>query len=101
LGRHSIELVVFATTVNRLGRLVYDCYEVKNPTITQFFTEEEIDEAVNRHYVDSQVKGNDLILLPTTLMQENISCLHKNKYHNRISKTLHFWYCPDCKEEVK
>lgn len=28
-------------------------------------------------------------------------CKHKNKYLNVCSKNLKFWYCPDCKEEVK
>jgi hypothetical protein len=27
-------------------------------------------------------------------------CLHKKRYKNIISKTIQFWYCPDCKEEV-
>jgi len=27
-------------------------------------------------------------------------CSHKNKYLNRLSRTLEFWYCPDCKQEV-
>lgn len=28
-------------------------------------------------------------------------CAHPNKYKNVISKSLVFWFCPDCKEEVK
>jgi hypothetical protein len=29
------------------------------------------------------------------------SCQHKNKYFNKISNTLQFWVCPDCKQEIK
>lgn len=28
-------------------------------------------------------------------------CSHKNKYLNKISNSLQFMYCPECKEEVK
>lgn len=29
------------------------------------------------------------------------TCRHPKKYKNVISKNLFFWFCPDCKEEVK
>jgi hypothetical protein len=28
-------------------------------------------------------------------------CKHGNKYYNVLSRTLRFWYCPDCQCEVK
>jgi hypothetical protein len=39
---------------------------------------------------------------PITLTVQQIqqSCSHSKKYHNIISRTLQFWYCPDCKQEV-
>lgn len=27
-------------------------------------------------------------------------CQHKNKRVNRLSMTLQFWYCPDCKADL-
>jgi hypothetical protein len=32
---------------------------------------------------------------------EDTSCKHPKKYLNKFSPTFSFWYCPDCKEEVK
>jgi len=31
----------------------------------------------------------------------NNKCKHENKYKNVISKSIQFWFCRDCKEEVK
>lgn len=37
---------------------------------------------------------------PETVTEQKSVCQHKNKYFNKISNTLQFWVCPDCKQEV-
>lgn len=37
---------------------------------------------------------------PEVVTEQKSVCQHKNKYFNKISNTLQFWVCPDCKQEV-
>lgn len=65
---------------------VKEFYIVKYPELTgAYVTEREIC-----HWDDR----------PLPPIPQN-SCKHPKKYLNKISNTLEFWYCPDCKDEVK
>ena len=55
---------------------------------------------------ESEVKPNNIVKIGSLeyiipdVFSEPTQCCHSNKYKNVISKTLSFWYCPDCKDEV-
>jgi hypothetical protein len=83
VNKSSLATVVEVFDLNFVGemeyRIKYD--EVQDNMLVSFAEEKELSLIVSD--------------LP------DIPCKHEDAYLNKIFTTLEFWFCPDCKKEVK
>jgi hypothetical protein len=80
--------------INHHGQQLYDIYSGDSISgRTMRAMEDELTAA------SSDPRDYELPTVPKS--EVKAACSHDNAYKNIISKSLQFWYCPDCKQEIK